>query len=95
MPGSESVLFEVSDRVATVTINRPEAMNALDPETLAALSEVWTEVRDNPEIWVAIVTGAGDRAFCAGADLKKTIPARPGAEGQARWRIFQPNPQPN
>jgi E-phenylitaconyl-CoA hydratase len=90
-----SVLFEVSDRVATVTINRPEAMNALDPETLRALSEVWSEVRDNPDIWVAIVTGTGERSFCAGADLKKTIPTRPGAEGQAHWRMFQPNGQPN
>ena len=44
---------------------------------------------------MAIVTGAGDRSFCAGADLKKTIPARPGAEGQAHWRMFQPNAQPN
>ena len=92
---SRSVLFEVTDRVATVTINRPEAMNALDPETLQALSEVWSEVRDNPDIWVAIVTGTGDRSFCAGADLKKAIPTRPGAEGQAHWRMFQPNGQPN
>ena len=90
-----SVLFELADRVATVTINRPEAMNALDPKTLSALAEAWTEVRDNPEIWVAIVTGAGDRAFCAGADLKKTIPPRPGADGTERWRQFQPRAQPN
>ncbi len=95
MSATRPVLFDVSERVATVTINRPEAMNALDPETLQALSEVWAEVRDNPDIWVAIVTGAGDRSFCAGADLKKTIPARPGAEGQAHWRMFQPNAQPN
>lgn len=95
MPDRASVRFEVADRVATVTIDRPEAMNALDPETLEALSEAWTEVRDNPSIWVAIVTGAGDKAFCAGADLKKTIPARPGAEGQANWRMFQPNAQPS
>lgn len=90
-----SVLFEVADRVATVTINRPEAMNAIDPETLSALSETWIEIRDNPEIWVAIVTGAGDRAFCAGADLKKAIPQRPGAEGTDRWHQFQPRAQPN
>jgi enoyl-CoA hydratase/carnithine racemase len=95
MPDRASVRFEVADRVATVTIDRPEAMNALDPETLEALSEAWTEVRDNPSIWVAIVTGAGDKAFCAGADLKKTIPARPGVEGQANWRMFQPNAQPS
>lgn len=95
MAGSATVGFEVDDRVALVTINRPAAMNALDPDTLRALSEAWREVRDDPAIWVAIVTGAGDRAFCAGADLKRTIPQRPGAAGQDRWRMFQPNAQPN
>ena len=84
------VLFEVDDRVATVTLNRPEAMNALDPETIESLEQIWTEVRDNPEIWVAIVTGAGDRAFSAGADLKKSIPAPPGSEAERRWLQFQP-----
>ena len=82
------VLFEVADRVATVTINRPEAMNALDPETLGGLAEAWAEIRDNPEIWTAIVTGAGDRAFCAGADLKKTIPRR---ADEGAWQAFQPS----
>lgn len=87
-PSATPVLFEVSDRIATVTLNRPEAMNALDPETIAALAEAWAEIRDNPEIWTAIVTGAGDRAFCAGADLKKTIPNRPD---QGAWQAFQPS----
>ena len=91
---AESVLLDVADRVATVTLNRPEAMNALDPETIAALHEVWVEIRDNPDVWVAIVTGTGGKAFCAGADLKKTIPNRPGAEGQENWRTFQPNAAP-
>ena len=91
---ADSVLFQIEDRVATVTLNRPEAMNALDPETIAALHDAWAEIRDNPDIWVAIVTGAGGRAFCAGADLKKTIPNRPGAQGQDNWRTFQPNTRP-
>lgn len=69
--------FEVKDHIARLTLNRPEAMNAMDPEMYAALSRAWVEVRDNPDIWVAIITGAGDRAFTAGADLKKTIPRRP------------------
>ncbi len=88
MPGGPTVAFEVADRVATVTINRPEAMNALDPETLGGLAEAWAEIRDNPEIWTAIVTGAGDRAFCAGADLKKTIPRR---ADEGAWQAFQPS----
>ncbi len=87
---SDTVTFELDDRIATVTLNRPEAMNALDPETIASLAEIWVEIRDNPEIWVGIVTGAGERAFCAGADLKKTIPTRPGADN-VNWPVFQPS----
>ena len=68
------VIYEIKDRVATITINRPEAMNAMDAEVYAELSRAWTDVRDNPEVWVAIVTGAGDTAFTAGADLKSKIP---------------------
>ena len=68
-----SIIFEKKDKIAYITINRPEAMNAMDPETYEQLSKAWIEVRDNPGIWVAIITGAGDKAFSAGADLKKTI----------------------
>ena len=90
MPDARPVLLDVEDRVATVTLNRPEAMNALDPETFAALAEAWTEISDNPGIWVAIVTGAGGKAFSAGADLKKTVPRRPGGAGAEIARVFQP-----
>ena len=62
--------FTVENHVATITLNRPEAMNALNPELRYALSQHFDEVEANDEIWVVIVTGAGDRAFCAGADLK-------------------------
>ncbi len=70
-----TVLYEQKDRVVTITINRPEAMNAIDPETHEALVAAWTRFRDDDGAWVAILTGAGDRAFSAGADLKKMIPA--------------------
>jgi enoyl-CoA hydratase/carnithine racemase len=70
-----ALLFDVQDHIATITINRPEARNALDPETIAELAEAWARVRDDPDVRVAILTGAGDRAFCAGADLAK--PADP------------------
>ncbi|HEY7294550.1 MAG TPA: enoyl-CoA hydratase-related protein [Dehalococcoidia bacterium] len=76
--------FEIRDRVAYLTLNRPEAMNAMDPELYKALSDAWIEVRDNPEIWCAVITGAGDRAFTAGADLKKTIPRQP-----EMWEFWQ------
>jgi enoyl-CoA hydratase/carnithine racemase len=69
-----SIIFEVTNHIATITINRPEVMNAMDPETYKALSEAWIKVRDDSEIWVAIVTGAGEKSFTVGADLKKSIP---------------------
>lgn len=65
-----AVVFERKERIAIITINRPEAMNSLDGETLEALNKAWIGFRDDPDLWVAIITGAGDKAFCAGADLK-------------------------
>jgi enoyl-CoA hydratase len=56
--------------VAVVTINRPEARNALDPQTSAALGKALREAADDPEVGAVVLTGAGDRAFCAGMDLK-------------------------
>jgi E-phenylitaconyl-CoA hydratase len=71
-----SVLIDVADQIATITLNRPEAMNALDPETSAALRAIWSRVATDPAIRVAILTGAGERAFCTGSDLKKTMPPK-------------------
>jgi enoyl-CoA hydratase len=65
-----TVLYDVRDRVAHITINRPEARNAIDPETHRGLWTAWERFRDDDEADVAILTGAGDEAFCAGADLK-------------------------
>jgi len=67
------LIYEVKDRVAYITINRPEAMNAMDAEVYAELSKAWIDVRDNPDIWVAVITGAGEKAFTAGADLKSFV----------------------
>lgn len=67
------VLYEVRERIAYVTINRPEAKNAIDPETHELLWAAWERFRDEDAADVAILTGAGD-AFCAGADLKEYIP---------------------
>lgn len=72
------LIYEVKDRVAHITINRPEAMNAMDAEVYAELSRAWIDVRDNPDVWVAIITGAGEKAFTAGADLKSFITRTPG-----------------
>lgn len=69
-----SIDFQFDDNgIATVTINRPERLNALDRAAYVELSKVWLEVRDNPEIRCAIVTGAGEKSFCAGADIKDVI----------------------
>lgn len=63
------------DAVATITIDRPEALNALDPETQDALRGALVAARDDETVRVIVITGAGDRAFSAGADLKKTPPS--------------------
>jgi enoyl-CoA hydratase/carnithine racemase len=65
-----AVLFETKERIAIITINRPDTMNSLDSETLDQLNKAWIEFRDDPDLWIAVVTGAGDKAFCAGGDLK-------------------------
>lgn len=70
----EVVEFERRDHVALVTMNRPEARNAFSPEMLVRLADAWMTVRDDPQIRVAVITGAGDQAFCSGADLGRLIP---------------------
>lgn len=66
-----SVQFEIRDRIAVITLNRPEAMNAMNFELRQELNLRWAEFRDDPNLWVAVVTGAGEKSFCAGADLKE------------------------
>jgi crotonobetainyl-CoA hydratase len=68
--GFEFVDVTQSGRVTVVTLNRPEVMNALHKPAHFELHEVFNEFAADPEQWVAIITGAGDRAFCAGNDLK-------------------------
>lgn len=66
----EFVLYEKKDQIAKITLNRPEILNALHPPALKELHQVWTDFQADPNLWVAIITGSGDRAFCVGADLK-------------------------
>ena len=69
---SEPVLLvEKSEGVATLTLNRPRVMNALSSALRQAIAHAFAELSEDPEIGCAIVTGAGDRAFCAGLDLKE------------------------
>lgn len=68
----EDVIVERMGHVLQVTLNRPERMNALHSAVHFALHEIWDDYERDPDLWVAIITGAGDRAFCSGNDLKVT-----------------------
>lgn len=67
------VTYEKHGRIAYVTLNRPEALNALDDELNADLRQCWSDFNDDPGADIAIVTGTG-RAFCAGADVRTFLP---------------------
>ena len=69
-----SVDLDVRDGIAYVTLNRPDVLNALDLAMLNALDDAWHRIEDDPSVRVAILTGAGDRAFSAGGDLKEFAP---------------------
>jgi E-phenylitaconyl-CoA hydratase/naphthyl-2-hydroxymethylsuccinyl-CoA hydratase len=66
--------FNKENNVAFITLNRPEAMNSLDPESVSRLTEIWSEVRTDDDIRVVVLTGAGEKSFCTGTDMKKTPP---------------------
>jgi enoyl-CoA hydratase/carnithine racemase len=68
----EFIKYEKTGHVATITMNRPEVLNALHPPAHAELAAAWDDVAADPEVRVTIITGAGERAFCAGNDLKWT-----------------------
>jgi enoyl-CoA hydratase len=72
------VNYEVTGHIAVITLNRPEARNAINPEVAVRLADAWSAVRDDPNVRVAILTGTGS-AFCAGADLGQLIPLFSGA----------------
>ncbi len=84
---TETTQFEVKVKVAWITLNRPAAMNSINPELRWQLSEHLNEVENNDDIWLAVITGAGERAFCAGADLKHRAMERNATSEQlAKWR---------
>jgi E-phenylitaconyl-CoA hydratase/naphthyl-2-hydroxymethylsuccinyl-CoA hydratase len=70
------IIFKKENHVAYVILNRPEALNALDPESWKELHEIWNTIKEDSEIRVSILTGAGERSFCTGSDLKKTMPPK-------------------
>jgi len=73
------LIFEKRDGIALITLNRPERRNAFSPETIIRLAEAWVDYRDDDDLRVAILTGAGEKAFCAGGDLGSLLPLLTGA----------------
>ena len=80
-----SVRLVIDQHVATVTLARPEALNAVDLATEAELQRVWSELERNPDVRVVVLTGEGERAFCVGADLKN-----PSVSGLEYWAAPRP-----
>lgn len=66
--------YKVDGKIATITINHPEAYNSIDVSTLRELHDALVTFRDNNDVWVGIVTGAGEKAFCSGADIAEMLP---------------------
>lgn len=87
-----AIIYEKKGRIAIITINRPENMNAIDPETTMELRKAWMDFNDDPDIWVGILTGAGNKAFSAGADLKKLIPFMARMAANERREYEDKNP---
>ncbi|WP_327686327.1 enoyl-CoA hydratase/isomerase family protein [Streptomyces sp. NBC_00467] len=69
-----AIKTERADGTLIIRLDRPEALNALDVDAMCALNQVLRDFRDDPKLAVGIITGTGERAFCTGADLKKTLP---------------------
>ena len=67
----ENIIYEKKDRIAYITLNRPRVLNALSRQLNKELDEALYDFRDDPEVWVSIISGAGDRAFSSGHDLKE------------------------
>lgn len=84
----EKVLFEKRGPVAYVTINRPEVLNACDFETYGRLEQIWREFRDDANLRVAIMTGTGERAFCAGSDVKANYVERPAGNPPTPFQVM-------
>ena len=68
---NDVVLYKIVDRIAYITLNRPEARNAMNADVRKGLIESFADASLNPDVWIVVVTGAGDKAFCAGGDLKR------------------------
>jgi len=80
-----TIEYKKDGKIAIITLNRPEALNAMDPPSIDELSKVLIDFRDDENLWVGIITGAGEKAFCAGADVATTLPRMKAVRGQP-WK---------
>lgn len=87
-PLTDQVHFEVDDHVARVTIDRPAVLNAVDARTHQRLQQIWAQIEEDPDVRVVILTGAGERAFCVGADMSATAIEKTGLE---YWASVDPD----
>lgn len=100
MSGFETVIYEKSDAIAFVTLNRPQSLNAFSVRMRDELFEILSAIKADDEVRVVVFKGAGERAFCAGADLKEfltapsAIKARQIRAVRDLWRLFLGMPQP-
>jgi enoyl-CoA hydratase/carnithine racemase len=74
--------YKKEGKIAIFTLNRPDAMNALNPNLFKEMSDAFIDFKDDDSLWVGIVTGAGEKAFCAGADIKTMLPVIEKFKGQ-------------
>ena len=95
----EHLTYEQQGPVTLIAIDRPERMNAIGPRTHRELVDAWTRFRDDDQAHVAVLTGSGDKAFCAGGDLKSAADGDPlevtggpdGVLGPSRWTdLYKP-----
>ena len=80
------ILFEISDHVARVTIDRPDVLNAIDAASERELQQIWSEIENNRDVRCVVLTGSGERAFSTGADVK----GGSGASGLEYWALPRP-----
>ena len=85
----ETLLYEEIDGVAWVTMNRPEVHNAFNFAMQAELKSVWRGMRHNDDVRCAVLTGAGEKAFCSGIDRAETM-GHSMSCGSPIWRTFEP-----
>ena len=87
MADDNTIVTDIDNTIATITINRPDAMNALNPAAFLGLKNAAMQIKENPEIRVVILTGAGEKSFSAGIDLKGVSKGLGGSNTFSEYRI--------